>query len=54
MKVWLSLIAIVVLLLAAWMDYRARHRVARVVATAETGDVTPEAVRHLMSREADQ
>lgn len=47
MGISLSLLSIAVLLLAAWMDHRARRRVQKVKAY----DVSPEAVCLVMQEE---
>ena len=50
MAVFLSLAAIVALLLTAWLEWRAHHRVRAV----EAREVTPDAVRYLMTRGEDR
>lgn len=50
MAIFLSLLAIAVLLLAAWVDCRARRRVQAIKAH----DVTPDAVRYVSTPREDR
>lgn len=50
MAVFLSLLAIAVLGLTAWLEWRAHHRVRPV----EARDVTPDAIRYVSTPREDR